>query len=152
MCRNAMRFLAVGLLLAGSSGVCAGQAPQDDTAAKEVVKRAHTLSQAFVKGDADAIRRLLADDQIAIFGYGPPETKADQLKKLADLKFETASLEDVKPVPISKDVVAVSYKLVRKGTFKGKALTPEVYALAVWAKRDGQWQQVTYQETLPEKP
>jgi hypothetical protein len=147
-----MTFLAVGLMLTGNSGARAGQAPQDDAAAKEVVKLVQTLSQAFVKGDAATIRRLLADDQIAIFGYGRPETKAEQLKKLADLKFESASLEDVKPVPISKDVVAVSFKLVRKGTFKGKPLTPEVYALAVWARRDGQWQQVTYQETLPEKP
>ena len=152
MCRSARRFLAVGLLLTGSSGVCAGQTPQGDAAAKDVLRLAHTMTQAFAKGDADTIRRLLADDQIAILGYGRPETKADQLKKLADLKFETASMEDVKTVPISKDVVAVSYRLVQKGTFKGKALAPEVYALAVWAKRDGQWQQVTYQETVRVKP
>jgi hypothetical protein len=126
-----MTFLAAGLVLTGSSGVCAGQAPQDDAAAQEVVKLAQTLNRAFVKRDADTIRRLLADDQIAILGYGRPETKADQLKKLAHLKFEAASMEDVKPVRISKAVVAVSFKLVRKGTFNGKALTPEVYVLAV---------------------
>jgi hypothetical protein len=48
-------------------------------------------------------------------------------------------------------VVAVSFKLVRKGTLKGRELTPEVHGLAVWAKRDGRWQRVTYQETVPEK-
>src|SRR5262249_53783132 len=76
MCKSVMTFLAVGLMLTGNSGAGAGQAPQDDTAAREVVKLVQTLSQAFVKGDAATIRRLLADDQIAIFGYGRPETKA----------------------------------------------------------------------------
>ena len=151
MFRTLTTFLAVGLMFLGG-GVWAGEAPPDDPAAKEVLKLAHTMTQAFAKGDAATIRGLLADDQIAILAYGPPESKADQLKKLADLKFETASMEDVKAVTLSKDVVAVSYRLVQKGTFKGKALAPEVYALAVWAKRDGQWQQVTYQETVREKP
>jgi hypothetical protein len=139
------------LALVGSGRPRAGEPAEDGAAAKEVVRLAHTLSQAFARGDANTIKRLLADDQVAILGYGRPETKADQLKKLADLEFEMDSLEDVKPVPISKEVVAVSYKLVRKGSFKGKALAPEVYVLAVWANRNGRWQQVTYQETLPER-
>src|SRR5262245_3026793 len=100
MCKRAILFLAAGPLLLGNGRVCAQDPPKDDAAAKEVVKLARTLSQAFVKGDADTIKRLLADDQIAILGYGPPETKAEQLKKLVDLKFEKASMQDVKPVPI----------------------------------------------------
>ena len=151
MYRATLTVLGIGVVLVGVGRLRAAEPPRDDAATKEVVQLAHTLSDAFVKGDADTIERLLADDQIAILGYGPPESKADQLKKLADLKFENASLHNIKPVPISKDVVAVSYKVVRKGTFQGKALTPEVYALAVWAKRHSKWQQVTYQETLPQK-
>jgi hypothetical protein len=147
MSKNAMTFLMIGLVLAGGNRLFAGAPPQEDTATKEVTKLANTLSQAFVRGDADTIKRRLADDQIAIFGHGGPETKADQLKKLADLQVERASLEDVKAIPISKDVVAISYRLVRKGTFKGRELTPAVEVLAVWARRDGRWQQVTYQET-----
>jgi hypothetical protein len=151
MHRGTLSVLGIGVVLVGVGRLCVAESTLDDTATKDVVKLVHTLSDAFVKGDADTIKGLLAEDQIAIFDYGEPETKADQLKKLADLKFEEASLDHIKPIPISKDVVAVAYKLVRKGTFKRKALTPEVYALAVWAKRDGKWQQVTYQETLPQK-
>jgi hypothetical protein len=137
--------------IVGSSGLRADEPSPDDAATREVVRLANTLSQAFVKGDAETITRLLADDQIAILGYGRPETKADQLKKLADFRFEKASLEDVTPIPLSNDLVAVSFTLVRKGTFQGRALTPKVHALAVWARRDSQWRQVTYQETLPDK-
>ena len=150
MRKSAMAFLAVGFVLVASGGPSAGEYAQDNTAATEVVKLARTLGQAFIKHDVETIKRLLADDQIAILGYGRPETRADQLEKLADLKFESASMADIKPVGISNDVVAVSFKLVRKGTYKGKPLTPEVYVLAVWANRNGKWQQVTYQETRPE--
>src|SRR5262245_7163028 len=99
MYKGAMTFVVMGVVLAGSSWLCAG-VPSQEAATKEVTKLANTLSQAFVKGDADTITRLLADDQIAILGYGPPETKADQLKKLADFQFEKAALVDIKAMPI----------------------------------------------------
>jgi hypothetical protein len=47
--------------------------------------------------------------------------------------------------------VALSFRLLRTGTFRGKALAPAAYVIAVWVKRNGRWQQITYQETLPEK-
>jgi hypothetical protein len=128
-----------------------GVPAKDDAATKEVTQLANTLCQAFVTGDADTVKRLLADDQIAIFGHDLRETKTDQLRKLTELAVERAILEDVKAIPIGKDVVAVSFKLVRKGTLKGRELTPEVHGLAVWSRRDGTWQQVTYQETEPQK-
>jgi Domain of unknown function (DUF4440) len=139
-------------VLAGGGRLWAGAPAPDEAAAGEVMRLAHTLSQAFAKGDAAAVRLLLADDSVAVFGSGRPETKADQLRKLAHLRVERASLEDVQAIPISQDVVAVSFRLERKATLRGKALTPEVEGLAVWARRDGRWQQVTYQETQPERP
>jgi hypothetical protein len=152
MFKGAMLFGVIGLVLAGGSRLCAGAPSPGRAATTEVTRLAHTLSQAFANGDADTVRRLLADDQVAIFGHGRPETKAEQLTKLAQLRVERVALEDVKAIPISPDVVGVSFGLVRKGTLRGKALTPEVEGLAVWAKRDGQWRQVTYQETQLEKP
>ncbi len=149
MCTRFLVLLMAGLMLAETNGLSpAASAPDEDAA--EVVKLAHTLSQAFVKGDVETVNRLLADDQIAVLGYGVPESKAGQLEKLADLKFEKAMLQDVKAIRISQDVVAISFRLLRKGTFRGKELTPEARVIAVWAKRDGQWRQVTYQETRPE--
>jgi hypothetical protein len=149
-CRT-LNALAVGAAVLMNSGLWAIEPAKEDQAARDAVKQAKALSDAFVKGDAETIKSLLADDQIAILGYGRPQTKADQLKKLADVKFESASMQDIKTIPIASDVIGVACKLVRKGTFEGKPLTPEVYVLAVWARRDGKWQQVTYQETLPDK-
>jgi ketosteroid isomerase-like protein len=52
-----------------------GEPAQDDAATKEVARLANTMCQAFATGDADTVKRLRADDQVAIFGRGRPETK-----------------------------------------------------------------------------
>ncbi len=142
--------MVVGLVLPASNVPSAGLTLPDDAAA-EVVKLASMLSQAFVKADAETITRSLAGDQIAVLDHGAPETQADRIEKLTDLKFANAALQGVKPVRISADAVAVSFGLLRTGTFRGKPLAPSASVIAVCAKRDGQWQQVTYPETLPEK-
>jgi hypothetical protein len=151
MSKIAIAWLVLGFLLAVRDDPRAVAAAQENPAT-EATTLANTLTQAFVRGDSATAERVLADDLIAIFGDGGPQTKADQLKRLAQLKCERAALEDVSAVAIRPDVVAVSYRLVRQCTFKGKAMPPEAYVLAVWAKRSGKWQQVTYQETLPVQP
>src|SRR5262249_55648081 len=120
MSRSMMAVLVVGLVLGTAAGLRAAEAPAPDSAAaEEVVKQLRTLNEAFVRGDLDTIRRLLADDQVAILSYGEVETKAGQLKKLADFKVTEHSLEDIRAVPITPDVVRVTLRLVRKGTYKG---------------------------------
>lgn len=148
--------LATAVLVMGCGWALLHQKPanalaQDDADLRELLASVRELSAAFVKSDEVAIKRLLADDQIAVLGCGAPESKRDQLEKLRDLKFESADLDDLRTHRISGDVIAVSYRLTREGVYKGQPLTPEVYVLAVWAKRGEHWRQVTYQETVPNK-
>lgn len=133
--------LMAGLLIGAGAG-------QEGAAIKEVEQAIGTLNEAFVKKDSDAIRRLMADEHLAITAYyGGAQTKAEQLKNLPEYKVTEYAAGKTTVTLLSNDVALVSYPLTQKGTFKGKPLSQKNYAAAVWVKRDGKWLEASYQET-----
>jgi hypothetical protein len=75
-------------------------------------------------------------------------TKAQQIQSISDLTISDYTMQDVKVVMLSKDSAIVMYKVMAKGSYKGKAFEPHwALASAVWANRGGKWQNVLYQET-----
>jgi ketosteroid isomerase-like protein len=133
--------LTASLLIGAGAG-------QDGAAVKEVEQAIRTLNEAFVKKDADTIRRLMADEHLAITAYyGGAQTKAEQLKNLPDYQVTEYTSGKTTVTLLSKDVALVSYPLTQKGTLKGKPLSQKNYAAAVWVNRDGKWLEASYQET-----
>src|SRR5262249_6251394 len=110
-----------------------------------------TLNTAYLKKDVDTMKRLMSDDHVAILGNGLRQTKEEHLKSLADLKLTEYAMEEAKTTTPTKDMVIITYRFNAKGTFKGKPLPPTMMASSVWANRNGQWQEVLYQETPLEK-
>jgi ketosteroid isomerase-like protein len=130
-------------LLLLAAGLLAG-----DDAARDVAKAITTLNQAFKDRDAAAIRRLMTDDHVAITGYyGGPQTAAQQLASLPDLKLTEYSQGKLTLTPVGKDAFLVTYPLTQKGTFQGKTVAEKCFASAVWVNRGGQWLEAFYQET-----
>lgn len=138
-----LRTTAVVLLL-----LAALPARAADPSTEELRKALQTLNDAFAKSDPAAIRRLMTDDHQAVTPYyGAPTTKDQQLRLLPELK-----LTEYKPGKetirlVHRDVALISYPLTMKGTFKGKAVAAKSYAVAVWVRHGGQWQEAAYQET-----
>lgn len=138
-----LRTTAVALLL-----LAALPARADDQATDELRQALRTLNDAFAKPDAAAVRRLMTDDHEAVTPYyGVPATKEEQLRTLPDLK-----LSEYKPGKetirmVHRDVAIIAYPLTMKGTFKGKPVAAKSYAVAVWVRHGGHWQEASYQET-----
>lgn len=138
------------LLLATLLGLfLSGTARADDAAIiKEVDKAITELNNAFAKQDIPTIKRLLADDHVAITPYyNGLATKEDQLKSMADLKVTEYQPGQLKITLIAKDTALITYQVGQKGTYKGKELAPKSYASAVWVNRKGVWLEAFYQET-----
>ncbi|MBY0526017.1 MAG: nuclear transport factor 2 family protein [Gemmataceae bacterium] len=139
---HALLVVVAGLLVAADA--------KDDTP-KEVEKLTRTLNEAFVKQDADTIKRMITDDHTTILGNGVRLTRAEQLKSLADLKLATYTMEEAKVTQPLKDVAVLTYKGMQKGSYKGKDFSRTIAVTSVWVRQDGKWLEAAYQETPIEK-
>ena len=136
-----LTVLVAGLLIAAGAG-------KEEGAGKDIEQAMQSLNDAFAKGDAAAIRRLTADEHVAITPYyGGPLPKAEQLKNLGDLKVPDYKAGEIKVTVLTKDAALVTYPLTQKGTYKGKPVAVRNFVSAVWVNRDGKWLEASYQET-----
>jgi uncharacterized protein (TIGR02246 family) len=140
MTRMTLAALVVTFLLGADT-------PKDDPA-KDVEKAITTLNEAFRKVDAEAIKRFVTDDHVAVtVYYRGPQSVTDQIASLPDLKLAEYAAGKVKITLLGKDTALVTYELTMKGTFKGKELPRKSYAAAIWVNRGGKWLELHYQET-----
>ena len=115
---------------------------------ESLVAKEKEVWEAFKRKDADALKGLLAEDAYEIDDEGELSTKAHQISSLADLSITEYMMEEIKVVPINKDAAIVRYKVMAKGSYKGKEFDPHwSRASAVWVNRGGKWQNLLYQET-----
>jgi len=140
-----MKRLVLLILLSGGlvSAVLADAA--DDVKAVEQLQR--TLNAAYLKQDAEAIKKLTGEDLVVVSSKGTRETRAEQLKRLPDLKFTAYVTEDVQVHLPAKDTAVVTFRTAVQGTFQGKPLNPRSAVVAVWVRRGGAWVEVFYQGT-----
>lgn len=140
MLRRMLQFVAVGLLLGAD-------APKNDAVVQEVEKAIRALNQAFEKQDLKAIKELMAEEHVSITPYAGMQTKAEQLKSLADLKYTEYKEANIQVTLLSKDVARITYQLTLKGTYKAKTMPAKNLATAIWVQRGGKWLEACYQET-----
>src|SRR5215467_11198942 len=96
-------ILSAGLLIGAGAG-------KDEGAVKEIQQAMQNLNEAFAKGDAAAIRRLVADEHVAITPYyGGAMPKAEQFKGLGDLKVPDYKAGEIKVTLLTKDAALVTF-------------------------------------------
>jgi uncharacterized protein (TIGR02246 family) len=146
MTRKLLAVVAAGLMLG------AGE-PGDERAIREVKQALGVLNEAFEKGDAAAIRKLMTDDHRAVTSfYGGAVNRDEQIASVPQLKLTEYKAEEMRVTLLGRDAALVAYRLTMKGTFKGTPVPPRSFASAVWVKREGRWLEAFYQETaLAEK-
>jgi ketosteroid isomerase-like protein len=146
MTSKVLLILSAGLFIGADAG-------KDEGAVKEIQQAMQNLNEAFAKGDAAAIRRLVADEHVAITPYyGGPIPKAEQLKGLGALKVPDYKAGEIKVTLLTKDAALVTFAMTQTGTYKGKPVAPRNYVSAVWVNRDGKWLEASYQETPLDSP
>jgi ketosteroid isomerase-like protein len=97
----------------------------------------------------EAMRSYLGDDSLWIFSDGNRYNKRQALEMMKDFKLLSLSVEPSYAVRmLTGDVAALLYRVTYTGTFKGgKPETVKAFSSSIYARRDGKWWSVLYQET-----
>ena len=141
MSRFALPFLLL-TLLAG----CTTTSPVPNLSEVEAVERARF--QAFTKSDTAAMQSVLADDVVYCHSTGVCQGKQEFIAAIASKQtvYRRMQVIEMKPRAIG-DAVLVNGKLEVDAEAGGTPITFKGPYTAVYVKRDGRWQLVSWQST-----
>lgn len=97
----------------------------------------------------EGMKNFLGDDALLIFGDGNRYNKRQTLELMKDFTLQSISYEPNYAVRmLTPDVATLLYRVAYTSSVKGgKAETIKVLSSSVYARRDGKWWSVLYQET-----
>jgi hypothetical protein len=122
--------------------------PADVATIEAIDDAAGELDEAFVMQDAEAIKALVTPDHVAVtYYYEEPQSVAEQIASLPELKYEQQNLSEPTVAMLGEDAALRTFTASLSGTFKGKPLTARVFVTAIMVKRDGKWLEHFYQVT-----
>ncbi len=144
------RSLLIGGALA-LAGVSTASAQSGD------VMKLHEELMALEKGswgfmrdkNYDGMKNFLGNNALLIFGDGNRYNKRQTLELMKDFALLDIAIEPTYAVRmIAPDVATLLYRVTYTAAVKGgKPETMKVLSSSVYAKRDGKWWSVLYQET-----
>ncbi len=115
---------------------------------REEVENARQLLQAaFDSGDANVIEQRTTVDHLAITTGFQFFSTADQLQTLSDYKISSYKMAGLQVIPLTKDVVLLTFRADIERSFRGKQTPPTVQVVEAWVRQEGKWLQASYQET-----
>ena len=136
--------LLTSVLIAGLATMAFGGSAETDLKAMT-----QQWLDAYVKGDAAALKTIEADDWSFVDSDGTMITKAKDIKEVEDKTFvcKSASASDVKVTAMGDNHAFVTATIKMSGTYKGEDFTGEFRGVDVYAKKDGKWQAIYSQIT-----
>ena len=120
--------------------------PARDTSAQQAVRQAERdRRDAMLRGDAQALGGLLAEDYVGTGARGRVRTKAEVVAQYRSgaVKYESINDEDVK-TRIYGSAALVTGRTRSKGKEEGKSFGGEHRFTRVWVERQGRWQLVAW--------
>lgn len=106
------------------------------------------LDEAFERQDAEAIKALTTPYHLAVTHYyEEPQTVAQQIASLPDLKYQQTNLSEPTVTLLGPDAALRRFTAKLEGSYKGKVLAGPVYITQVMVMRDGKWLEDFYQVT-----
>jgi len=155
---TARRSLMLGgaLALAGAStafaqaGGHAGGQSVDVMKLREELMALEKGSWGFMRDkNYEGMKNFLGEDALLIFGDGSRYNKRQTLELMKDFALLNITIEPTYAVRmLSSDVATLLYRVTYTATVKGgKPETAKVLSSSVYARRDGKWWSVLYQET-----
>lgn len=120
-----------------------GQSPDADVAA--ITRLEADWDTAHVQGDAATLRRIFADDLVAVVPGMRPMTKADSLGMFTAgrMKFDRYESSDTQS-RIYGDTAIVIGRIRRTRTLEGKTVDDDWRFTKVYLRRPGGWQVVSF--------
>ena len=115
-------------------------------------KAVEDYDHAQVNADAAELRRLVADDYVLVNSSGKVQNKSELIADYLAPGYKIEPFTVLEPVEKVWGDGAVMGGLVHlKGTSEGKPFTVTLRFADVWARRQGRWQVVYSQVTVPPK-
>jgi ketosteroid isomerase-like protein len=132
-------------LLSAAGARSADKADAKGKGSEELLKLEREV---FVKNDAAALGRMLAEDWLVIGEDGDITDRESFLKEIRSgvLVFEKMDLDDMK-VRLYGDSAVVTGRAVVKGKYKGEAFSTQSRWTDVFVKQQGRWLCVSAQLT-----
>src|SRR5687768_13232122 len=135
------------LLLATGFTTAVGQSSSRDQRFRQELQKANKeYDTALVRGDADALNRLYADEFVYTTFDGSVRDKQQQLAftRYGDLRLDSGESDDVN-IRIYGNTAVMTGRFTARGKFKGKELNIRERYTAVWVRKKGRWQLVAEQ-------
>ncbi len=114
---------------------------------EEVENAKQVLRAAFDSGDANVIEQRTTADHLAITSGYQFFSQADQLATLSDYKISSYEVAGLQLIPLTEDVVQLTFRADIEATFRGRQLPSKIRVVETWVRRDGKWRQASYQST-----
>jgi Domain of unknown function (DUF4440) len=145
---EALRTPALVLvLLCLAAGLSQARAGEAETVAA-INAAAAALDNAFERQSADEIKHMMTADHIAVTPYyDAPETVAEQIASLPELKYEQTIIGPVKVDVLGPDAGMRTFTARLDGTYRGKPIPSPAFVIAIMVRQDGQWKERFYQVT-----
>ena len=132
------------VLAAGIAGANAGE----PATVAAINAASAALDDAFERQSAEDIKRMMTADHIAVTPYyETPQTVAQQIASLPELKYKQTNTGEVKVVVLGPDAGMRTFTARLDGTYKGKTIPPDVFVTSIMVREDGQWREKFYQVT-----
>ena len=149
MLGGVLALAGVSTALAQGGGQTGGQ-PVDVMKLREELMALEKGSWDFMRdNNSEGMKNFLGEDALLIFGDGNRYNKRQTLELMKDFKLLNITIEPTYAVRLlSPDVATLLYRVTYTATVKGgKPETMKVLSSSVYARRDGKWWSVLYQET-----
>jgi ketosteroid isomerase-like protein len=147
----ARRTLLIGAAAAALAGASTALAQSADVMKlREELMALEKGSWGFMRDrDVEAMKNFLGDDALLIFGDGNRYNKRQTLELMKDFTLHSIAYEPNFAVrQLAPDVATLLYRVTYSSSVKGgKPETIKVLSSSVYARRDGKWWSVLYQET-----
>jgi ketosteroid isomerase-like protein len=135
------------VLLCLAAGLSQARAGDAETIAA-INAAAAALDNAFERQSADEIKHMMTADHIAVTPYyDAPQTVAEQIATLPELKYEQTNIGPVKVDVLGPDAGMRTFTARLDGTYKGKPIPSPAFVTAIMVRQDGQWKERFYQIT-----
>ena len=132
------------VLAAGIAGANAGE----PATVAAINAASAALDDAFERQSAEDIKRMMTADHIAVTPYyDTPQTAAQQIASLPELKYKQTNTGEVKVVVLGPDAGMRTFTARLDGTYKGKTIPPDVFVTSIMVREGGQWREKFYQVT-----
>lgn len=143
-----MRKIILSVLaFALAAGIASANAGEPATVAA-INAASAALDDAFERQTAEDIKRMMTADHIAVTPYyETPQTVAQQIASLPELKYKQTNTGDVKVVVLGPDAGMRTFTARLDGTYKGKTIPSDVFVTSIIVREDGQWREKFYQVT-----